>query len=109
MIQGAIIAALTLMLALISAITLLPQNLVEIVLSRPAIGFSEVTALAGLGLYLVIGVIGTGLTAQFYYHFEVRSGRPYRGSLSRLCFTSYPELSRLVLMLLSDQRLSVVL
>ncbi len=47
MIQGAIIAALTLMLALISAITLLPQNLVEIVLSRPAIGFSEVTALAG--------------------------------------------------------------
>jgi hypothetical protein len=47
MIQGAIIAALTLMLALISAITLLPQNLVEIVLSRPAIGFSKVTALAG--------------------------------------------------------------
>jgi hypothetical protein len=43
------------MLAIISASTPLPQRLVEMVLSRPAIGFSEVAALAGLGLYLVLG------------------------------------------------------
>ena len=51
-------------------------------IAQPAIGFSEVTALAGLGLYLVVGVIGTGLTAQFYHHFEVRAGKPYVGFVS---------------------------
>jgi hypothetical protein len=74
-IQGGIVVVLTAMLAIISASTPLPQRLVEMVLSRPAIGFSEVAALAGLGLYLVVGVIGTRLTAQFYHHFEVRLGR----------------------------------
>ena len=49
-IQGGIVAVLTAMLAIISASTPLPQRLVEMMLSRPAIGFSEVAALAGLGL-----------------------------------------------------------
>jgi hypothetical protein len=52
-------------------------------LARPAIGFNEVAALAGFGLYLVVGGIGTGLTAQFYHHFEVRVGRPYIGFASK--------------------------
>jgi hypothetical protein len=52
-------------------------------LAQPAKGFSEVAALAGFGLYLVVGGIGTGLTAQFYHHFEVRVGRPYIGFASR--------------------------
>ena len=26
-----------------------------------------------------MGVIGTGLTAQFYHHFEIRTAKPYKG------------------------------
>lgn len=78
-IQGAAVAVLTALLAAITAGTAYPLKLVEMMLATPAIGFSEVTALAGLGLYLVVGVIGTGLSAQFYHYFESRAGRPYRG------------------------------
>ena len=52
-------------------------------LAQPAIGFNEVAALAGFGLYLVVGGIGTVLTAQFHHHFEVRVGRPYFGFASK--------------------------
>jgi hypothetical protein len=81
-IQGAIVALLTAMLAAFSVGMEYPRKLVEMLIAQPAIGFSEVTALAGLGLYLVVGVIGTGLTAQFYHHFEVRAGKPYVGFVS---------------------------
>ena len=81
-IQGAIVALLTAMLAAFSVGTEIPRKLVEMILAQPAAGFSEVAALAGLGLYLVVGVIGTGLTAQFYHHFEVRAGKPYVGFVS---------------------------
>jgi len=81
-IQGAIVATLTGMLAVITATTQFPQKLVEMMLASSAVGFSEVSALAGLGLYLVVGVIGTGLSAQFYHHFEVRVGRPYHGKIA---------------------------
>jgi hypothetical protein len=81
-IQGAIVALLTAMLAAFSVGTEIPRKLVEMILAQPAVGFSEVAALAGLGLYLVVGVIGTGLTAQFYHHFEVRAGKPYVGFVS---------------------------
>jgi hypothetical protein len=81
-IQGSVVAVLTAMLATITATTELPQKLVEIMIATPSIGFAEVSALAGLGLYLVVGVIGTGVTAQFYHHFEVRMAKPYRGAIS---------------------------
>jgi hypothetical protein len=81
-IQGSIVALLTAMLAAFSIGMEYPQQFVEMMLATPALGFSEVTALAGLGLYLVVGVIGTGLIAQFYHHFEVRVGKPYRGLAS---------------------------
>lgn len=81
-IQGVVVAILAAMLAIITATTNLPQKLVEMMLANPAIGFAEVSALAGLGLYLVVGVIGTGLSAQFYHHFEVRMTNPYRGAVS---------------------------
>ena len=81
-IQSAIVALLTAMLAAFSVGMEYPLKLVEMMLTQPAIGFSEVTALAGLGLYLVVGVIGAGLTAQFYHHFEVRLGKPYIGFIT---------------------------
>jgi hypothetical protein len=81
-IQGSIVAILTAMLAIITATTELPQRLVEMMLASPTIGFAEVSALAGLGLYLVVGVIGTGLTAQFYHHFEVRLAKPYCSAIT---------------------------
>jgi hypothetical protein len=78
-IQGAIVALLTAMLAAFVATTDYPILLVQAMLSIPQVGFSEITALAGLGLYLIVGVIGSGLTAQFYHHFEIRAGKPYKG------------------------------
>jgi hypothetical protein len=81
-IQGAIVALLTAMLAAFVATTGYPTLLVQAILTIPQVGFSEITALAGLGLYLVVGVIGTGLTAQFYHHFEIRSGKPYNGMVT---------------------------
>ncbi len=72
-------ALLTAMLAAFVVMTGYPVLLVQAMLSIPQIGFSEITALAGLGLYLVVGVIGTGLTAQFYHHFEIRASKPYKG------------------------------
>jgi hypothetical protein len=81
-IQGAVVAVLTAMLAIIVATSEFPHKLVQMMLVTPSIGFSEISALAGLGLYLVVGVIGTGLTAQFYHHFEVRLAKPYRGLLN---------------------------
>ncbi len=70
------------MLAAFVAKTGYPILLVQSRVSVPQVGFSEITALLGLGLYLVVGVIGTGLTAQFYHHFEIRAGKPYKGTTS---------------------------
>jgi hypothetical protein len=61
-IQGAIVGLLTAILAAFAATTGYPILLVEAMLSILQVGFSEITALAGLGLYLVVGVIATGLT-----------------------------------------------
>jgi hypothetical protein len=83
-IQGAIVALLTAMLAAFVATTGYPVLLVEAMLSIPQVGFSEITALAGLGLYLIVGVIGTGLTAQFYHHFEIRTGKSYKGRITNV-------------------------
>jgi hypothetical protein len=54
-IQDAIVSVLTAMLAAFSIGMEYPLKLVEMMLVQPAIGFSEVAALAGLGLYLVVG------------------------------------------------------
>jgi len=35
--------------------------------------------LVGYAMYLVVGVIAVGLTALFYYHFEVTLNKPYKG------------------------------
>jgi len=92
-IQGAMVALLTAMLATFVATTGYPSQLVKALLSIPEIGFSEITALAGLALYLVVGVIGSGLTAQFYHHFDIRASKPYKGIV-----TNGPAWTHLVLM-----------
>lgn len=33
----------------------------------------------GYLIYIMVGVIAVGLTALFYYHFEVAMGKPYKG------------------------------
>lgn len=53
-IQGAIVALLTAMLVAFVATTGYPTLLVQAMLSIPQVSFSEITALAGLGLYLVV-------------------------------------------------------
>jgi hypothetical protein len=76
-------SGLAAMLAAFAATTGYPILLVEAMLSTPQVGFSGITALAGLSLYLVVGVIiGAGLTAQFYHHFEIRTGKPYKGRIT---------------------------
>jgi multisubunit Na+/H+ antiporter MnhC subunit len=35
--------------------------------------------LVGYAMYIVVGVVAVGLTALFYYHFEVSWNKPYRG------------------------------
>ena len=35
--------------------------------------------LVGYSMYIVVGVIAVGLTALFYYHFEVSLKKPYKG------------------------------
>jgi hypothetical protein len=74
-IQGAIVTALTIILAAFVVTTQYAQRFASTVLENASIGYIEITALAGLGLYVIIGVIATGLSAQFYHHFEVRLGK----------------------------------
>lgn len=37
--------------------------------------------------YIMIGVLAVGLTALFYYHFEVGMGKPYKGVSNYLAWT----------------------
>jgi len=42
--------------------------------------------LVGYVMYIVVGVIAPGLTALFYYHFEVIRGKAYKGLASGLAW-----------------------
>lgn len=97
-------ALLTAMLAAFVVTTGYPTLLVQAMLSIPQVGFSEIAALAGLGLYLVVGVIGSGLTAQFYHHFEIRVVKPYKGIV-----TSGLAWTHLVLMNLGNAAASLLM
>jgi hypothetical protein len=46
------------------------QHLILSILENPSVGYIEITALAGLGLYFLAGVIGTGVASFFYHYFE---------------------------------------
>ncbi len=64
--------------------TLLTIPIVDPYLSPPvskviAGGSAGTWFLVGYVMYIMIGVIAVGLTALFYYHFEVSMAKPYRG------------------------------
>src|SRR5580658_1745548 len=40
----------------------------------------------GYIMYIVVGILAVGLTALFYYNFEVSQGKPYKGISSRLAW-----------------------
>lgn len=42
--------------------------------------------LAGYVMYIVVGVLASGLTALFYYHFEVIRGKAYKGLANGLAW-----------------------
>lgn len=39
----------------------------------------EISALAGLGLYFLVGVVGTGVASFFYHYFEYHLGKNFDG------------------------------
>jgi len=69
-IQGAIAVSLTIMLAAFVISTPYAGYLISSILDNPPIGYIEITALAGLGLYFLAGVLGTGVASFFYHYFE---------------------------------------
>lgn len=66
------------------AATILTIPIVDPYLSPPvskviAGGSAGTWFLVGYIMYIVVGVIAVGLTALFYYHFEVSLGKTYKG------------------------------
>ena len=78
-IQGAIATFLTILLAAFIITTPYAKHLVSILLDNASIGFMEITALAGLGLYFLIGVIGNGVSSFIYHYLEIHLKRTFNG------------------------------
>ena len=78
-IQGAVATFLTILLAAFIITTPYAKHLVSILLVSASIGFMEITALAGLGLYFLIGVIGNGISSYIYHYLEIHLKRSFNG------------------------------
>jgi hypothetical protein len=78
-IQDAIAVSLTIMLAAFVISTPYAQHLILNILKNPSIGYIEISALAGFGLYFLVGVLGTGVTSFFYHYFEYHLGKNFDG------------------------------
>jgi hypothetical protein len=78
-IQGALATFLTILLAAFIITTPYAKLLVSILLDDASIGFMEITALAGLGLYFLIGVIGNGVSSFIYHYLEIHLKRSFNG------------------------------
>jgi hypothetical protein len=78
-IQGFIATLLAIMLAAFVISTPYPKHLISSILVDPSIGYMEISALAGLGVYFLIGVVGTGVTSYFYHYFEMHLDKNYNG------------------------------
>jgi hypothetical protein len=53
------------------------QHLISQILENPSIGYMEISALAGLGLYFLVGVLGSGVACFFYHYFEFHLGKNF--------------------------------
>lgn len=86
--QGFIATVLGLLLAI--ALTAAPSLLaveVATIIRIPGAGFVELAALfAFFAMYVVIGVLGTGLSALYYHHVEVTMGKMYSGVANALAW-----------------------
>jgi len=85
-IQGAIAVSLTIMLAAFVISTPYAGYLISSILDNPSIGYIEITALAGLGLYFLAGVLGTGVASFFYHYFESHLGKNFDGLTNGLAW-----------------------
>jgi hypothetical protein len=89
--HGLIATVLGLLLAI--ALTAAPSlSAVEIatIIRIPGAGFVELAALfAFFAMYVVIGVLGTGLSALFYHHVEVVMGKMYSGAANVLAWIHF--------------------
>ena len=77
-IQGAIAVLLTIMLASFIISTPYAERLISNVSENPSIGYIEISALAGLGLYFLIGVLAT---------FEIKGQQPILQTKLESCGT----------------------
>jgi len=60
---------------------------VETIIRIPVAGFVELAALfAFFAMYVVVGVLGVGLSALFYHHIEVVMGKTYSGAADGLAW-----------------------
>ena len=55
-------------------------------MENPSIGYIEISALAGLGLYFLAGVLGTGVAFFFYHYFESYLGKNFNGLTNGLAW-----------------------
>ncbi|HKU83978.1 MAG TPA: hypothetical protein VJP58_08045 [Candidatus Nitrosocosmicus sp.] len=88
-IQGATATFLTILLATFMITTPYPKHLVSILLDNASIGFMEITALAGLGLYFLIGVLGNGVSSFISHYLEIHLKRSFSELLGVYVMVSY--------------------
>jgi hypothetical protein len=75
----ATVLGLLLAIALIASASLSVVDVVTII-RIPSAGFLELGALFALfAMYVVVGVLGAGVSCLFYHHIEVVMGKMYRG------------------------------
>ena len=55
-------------------------------MDNPSIGYIEITALAGLRLYFLAVVLGTGVASFFYHYFESHLGKNFDGLTNGLAW-----------------------
>jgi len=82
----ATLLGLLLAIALVAAPSLSAVGIATII-SIPGAGFVELAALfAFFAMYIVVGVLGAGLSALFYHHVEVVMGKTYGGAANAIAW-----------------------
>jgi hypothetical protein len=91
MVQGSIAAVITILLAVVLVgLPSVVAGLVATILANPAAGFVELAALFGFfAMYIVVGVLGTALTALLYQHVEVVMEKTYEGTANMFAWVHF--------------------